>query len=278
MGICPFCGTKIPETTLLYGGSCPKCFGEIPGEEAATDPGAEVRARQARSDNRRAVFKTVIPLLLVVPMLGVLMIVALGFVLWNRDPVLEPLDFDAMGDGIAYDIVELPVPEEPEPAVDPDAGKVVRTPKPGAVPKPRPQQGGIAEAPKPQSVDTKKGLGGLSGLGSALDDSTNVSREGAEICAPDQIAQMVRKVMGRNQGSLGRCYVEAHNRNPQLAGRWRAHFVIQKTGWPSEISFTGRIMQDAAMEACLVNTVARWKFDKICSTQEVNKTWKFDPP
>ena len=284
MGHCPFCGTKIPENTLLYGGSCPKCFGEIPGEEAATDPGAEVRARQARSDNRRAAFKTIVPLLLVVPMLGVLMIVALGFVLWNRDPVLEPLDFDAMDGGIEYEIVALPDPAEEDPKVDPDAGKVVRQPTPSAGPRtpapaaPRPKAGGIADPPKPQVVDTKKGLGGLSGLGSALDNNTNVQREGAEICEPEQIAQMVRKIMVKNQGTLGRCYTEAHERNPQLSGRWRAHFVIQKTGWPSEVSFTGRIMQDSAMEQCFAATVAKWKFDKICSTQEVNKTWKFSPP
>lgn len=276
MGHCPFCGTKIPETTLLYGGSCPKCFGEIPGEEAATDPGAEVRARQARSDSRRAVFKTVIPLLLVVPMLGVLMIVALGFVLWNRDPVLEPIDFDAMEDGgFEYEIVAIPLPEEKDP--DEDTQKAVR-PQPG-VAQPRPQNGGTSKPrPKPQVVDSKQGLKGLGALGSALDDSTNVSREGSEICNPDQILQMVGKVMRKNQGSLGHCYTEARNRNPQLSGRWRASFVIAKTGWPQDVSFTGRLMQDAQLESCLAATVAKWKFDKICSTQPVNKTWKFSPP
>lgn len=39
MGECPFCKAQIDEEILLYGGTCPTCLIEIPGEESATDPG-----------------------------------------------------------------------------------------------------------------------------------------------------------------------------------------------------------------------------------------------
>ena len=42
MGECPFCKAQIDEEILLYGGTCPTCLIEIPGEESATDPGVPV--------------------------------------------------------------------------------------------------------------------------------------------------------------------------------------------------------------------------------------------
>ena len=42
---CPFCKGEVGEDLLLYGGHCPHCLNEIPGEESATDPGAAARAR-----------------------------------------------------------------------------------------------------------------------------------------------------------------------------------------------------------------------------------------
>ena len=47
MGECPFCKGNVAEDILVYGGRCPQCLIEIPGEEAPTDPGEEVRAEQA---------------------------------------------------------------------------------------------------------------------------------------------------------------------------------------------------------------------------------------
>lgn len=287
MGICPFCSQQIPENTLLYGGSCPKCFGEIPGEEAATDPGAEVRAKQQRSDTRRATVKTLIPLLLMVPMLGVLVVVALGFVIWNRNPYLEPLDLDAF-DGVAsaYDDSLITADPVPEAAPDPKtpkpmgtAGNPTRQPNPtqvAAAPgKPTPIQGGQAD-PRPQTVDATKGIGGLAGLAGGLDAATNRSREGVELTDPDQISKMVRAAISRQAGTLNACYSEALQRNPQLGGQWKAAFVIQKTGFPSDISFTGRVMSDAQMEACLVKAVAGWSFGKIVAPLPVQKTWRFE--
>ena len=42
-----------PQDLVTFGGTCPKCFAEIPGEEAATDPGADVRAAIERRAARR---------------------------------------------------------------------------------------------------------------------------------------------------------------------------------------------------------------------------------
>lgn len=50
---CPFCNTPVDGDLIRFGGTCPSCFGEIPGEEAATDPGEAVKAAQTREDEAR---------------------------------------------------------------------------------------------------------------------------------------------------------------------------------------------------------------------------------
>ena len=112
----------------MYGGSCPKCFGEIPGEEAATDPGEQVKAEQAKSDNRRMLAKTLVPLALAVPLLGGLAALAVGFIVYNRNPVAEVMVFDDVEE-FSYDIVSAPEPSEVE-QVAANTGTRRPTPRP----------------------------------------------------------------------------------------------------------------------------------------------------
>ena len=44
MGSCPFCKESVDDAILEYGGRCPSCLIEIPGEDAPTDPGEEAKA------------------------------------------------------------------------------------------------------------------------------------------------------------------------------------------------------------------------------------------
>ena len=46
MGSCPFCKESVDEAILEYGGRCPSCLIEIPGEDAPTDPGEVAKAAQ----------------------------------------------------------------------------------------------------------------------------------------------------------------------------------------------------------------------------------------
>jgi hypothetical protein len=51
---CPFCKGAVSADVIRFGGNCPHCMLEIPGEEAPTDPGAEVRKRKEEEDRVRA--------------------------------------------------------------------------------------------------------------------------------------------------------------------------------------------------------------------------------
>ena len=50
MGACPFCKGEVDDDVLTFGGRCPSCLIEIPGDEAPTDPGAEARAAQEAAE------------------------------------------------------------------------------------------------------------------------------------------------------------------------------------------------------------------------------------
>ncbi|MEC8422680.1 MAG: hypothetical protein VX000_02820, partial [Myxococcota bacterium] len=50
MGSCPFCGGDVSEDVLLYGGRCPHCLIQIPGEETPTDPGEQAQATQQAAE------------------------------------------------------------------------------------------------------------------------------------------------------------------------------------------------------------------------------------
>jgi hypothetical protein len=265
---CPFCNSTIDEHVLLYGGSCPKCFGEIPGEEAATDPGAVVRARQAASDTRRMWWKALVPVALMVPVVFGVFVIAVGFVIWNRDPHVEVMNFD---DDLEF---QFEIVSAPEPGPEP-------VPVPGQ-PRPRPTNDGIADAgnpdrglpdvvvaPRPSPAPSKSGGLSFDGLG------TQAFREGEILSDPGQIFQMIKLKMAGYQGTLKECYDRRLKVKPGLEGRWLAKFVVGTDGFPKNVSFTGVTTKDAELEQCLANTVSRWRFVRISQPQPVEKSWAF---
>ena len=170
MAECPFCGSEVSDDLVAFGGTCPKCFAEIPGEEAATDPGVDVRDAQERRDRRRATFRTVAgltALLLVVSCTG---IAALATVLWPEPEVAEILDFDTLDFQMPNELVGVEAPPEPEearpdrPSERPVAspGPTPVAPSPDGIRRPRTEIGplvptkavpGAKPGSKPGSVD-----------------------------------------------------------------------------------------------------------------------------
>lgn len=264
MGECPFCGGTVPDETLVYGGSCPKCFGEIPGEEAATDPGEVVRAAQAKADDRRKAFRTLIPLLLAIPAVGLLAVLAIGFVWWNQDPVVDTMVFDDIEE-FDYAIVSAPEPSEEK--VE-KVAKVTHRPKPGGPPstvKPEVDAMGI---PK---VKVEKRSSGISFDGMGV----TARRSGEVLTDPDQIRQMIGQKMRAYGRQLKLCYDKRLKVKEDLAGRWKATFTIGENGYASNITFRGKEMKDAEFEQCMVATVKKWRFAQISRPQPVEKNWRF---
>ncbi|MBT3219520.1 MAG: hypothetical protein HN348_10545, partial [Proteobacteria bacterium] len=161
MAKCPFCEGEIEETLAQYGGPCPKCFADIPGEEAPTDPGEEKKAIIRRKEKQRAVLSAVIPLMLAVPLVSVGLLLVIILTVRPFDPkVADALDFD---DDEYYMPVFVGVVAEATPPVmvrpdpkDPDQ----KDPEPPLVaavlPTPNPNNDGVADADVPPKDDNPK--------------------------------------------------------------------------------------------------------------------------
>lgn len=101
MESCPFCGAEVPEQLIVYGGSCPSCFGEIPGEEAATDPGTDVMEAENAKMVAQAKRRSFVPLLLLL-LLGTGVAAFVAFLAVQPEPELPIMDLDEDAGYLAY--------------------------------------------------------------------------------------------------------------------------------------------------------------------------------
>jgi hypothetical protein len=161
---CPFCAAGINEDMALYGGTCPRCFGGIPGEEAITDPGEMPTELGLKIYEARSRFWHIVPVVI-----ALFLAVGLGFwALWvgvirptqiaDRIDFDEESDFDFMADMVVIDLTK------PEPKT-----KVVKAPSGGKTPAPIRSGGGsptkVANAKPSSGGGIQSAL--LSGSGAA---------------------------------------------------------------------------------------------------------------
>lgn len=264
MAECPFCGSQVTDDLVIYGGTCPKCFAEIPGEEAATDPGEEVKARQDRWDRVRARIPVFLGLLVLTLVVGCTGLTAVVVVVWPDPQVAEILDFDAldypMPDLVgASDVAAAdPQPEDPRPTAPRPTSS---SPRPTS---PRPSTPAPTHAPG--SVDLS-----LDGPRARRDDNVVLSD-------PDAIRDMIGERMVEFIPGLKICYDRRLKVAPSLRGRWRLSFTVAPDGAVSGASAVGLEKADAELESCLRSHIQEhWRFGKISIAQPVQRTLRFYP-
>lgn len=268
MGECPFCSSEVGDDLITFGGTCPKCFADIPGEEAATDPGEDVKAEQARRDQMRATMRTVLPLLMAIPVVAVLAIAALWFVVLRPEPQVMLLDFD---EGDDYPIPEL-VAAAPEPEVEPD--RVETNDGVAAAPDNAPAPDN-ALAPKPAAPKPRVDPAPSGGLNLSLDVSA--SRRGVVLDDPEAIREMIGKRLTGFAPRLNGCYERELKNDENLAGRWRIAFVIGTDGKTKSVTAEALSGSVPSFETCLGGEVGKWQFERIARDQPVRKTFTFRP-
>lgn len=220
MEACPFCGGEVSEQVVIYGGTCPHCFGHIPGEEAATDPGDDVREAQEASDRKRAQRRAMLPIFIAAPVVLAIAGAVLFYVL-QPEPELAVLDLDE-GEFYTPDLDGLVVAqaeEEPPSDADEDDGvasaeAVADTPSDAASGSADDRVAASSRAESKGSVPTlrrPKLSGGqassdaelLSGLSAAeAEDITRDVKRGADL-APTRSGDLELKTGMSTSGSLG---------------------------------------------------------------------------
>lgn len=290
---CPFCHASVPESLTRLGGRCPTCLGEIPGEEAPTDPGEERKAAQRQADQAQARKRQRGPLLVAVP--AVLAVVA--GVIWQiqQEPVLERLEFDADELGFSIDVDAFvadaggPAPAE----ATPEAGVNDKPSRKGG--RNRLADGAVAAAgvggasgdvpvASDGSVEASGSSGGArtvstgpvggvrpldggveaSGSGSAspgLDVTFNTGRTASLLTEKEDIRDAVKAMFGSRKGRLVQCYERSLKVNEALAGTWKLSFTVGTDGALSEPSAVGVGVSDPALESCIAREMAVWRIE-----------------
>lgn len=302
MANCPFCKGTVVKDLLVNGGTCPLCLIEIPGEEAATDPGVEAIARQreevAAAKRRRT------PLVALGVMLA---LVSVGGGGWYLAVGSQPQVIDLGEESFARIPLEAHknvYQEEPEAVPTKGSGSGSTSSGGGAgsssasagTGSSTPATGGqLASAPGPTDSPGRAGINPSAGpiskqvedvdptaalaSGSSIGGGPSVSvlnRTATEVLTdPTEIADMTRRVVNRNSRQLEDCYGDQLKKDATLEGRWRIGFEIQRDGSVDKINVAALTKSDAPLEACLLEKVKRWRFQRISSAQGVSKNYSF---
>lgn len=275
---CPFCKGEVSEDTIRFGGHCPSCLIEIPGEEAATDPGEQARVRQEfeariaekKRKARSRIFGGVAAVLLVAAVGG-----AVAFWPAQEDPELSEVEFYITPVSAHQD--QLANLGTEDPAVNAKSRKVStgRSSKSGAR---SGASGGSAPAPGAEgpSVSASAGSGSGSGegvtqTGSSLNSpfafsgSSPTARgpKGIVLSDPEAIDNMVRTVVTRGVKQLEQCYQTRLKEVESLKGKWAFSLVVATSGVPEGVRVQARSTSDAELESCIKRNVEAWRFQSI---------------
>lgn len=300
---CPFCKGTVSSDIVQFGGNCPHCLLEIPGEEAPTDPGlvarnklaAEKAAKEkaARTKNMRyaALFS------LFVCAAGVMMFVqaqnekAARTYEMPDDLFMPPLQEAAapVAPAAGQPAAGQPASQGPDrPKVKPglaNAGSGLDA-GPDVSALPSTAAAGVASAsasgPKHASgdaagADVAIAMNTASNVSLSIDPAPAiVTTSSGPLSDEGEIFSMIKQVMSRYNPQVQACYNSRLKQNPELAGAWKLSFSVAKDGTVrgTTVASAGS-NKDAELEACMVKTVSAWKFAPIAYEQPVTKTVRF---
>jgi hypothetical protein len=301
---CPFCSRPVNVELTLYGGRCPHCFGEIPGEESPTDPGEEKKKAAEIAAVKQASKKSVLPMVLIAGFLVVPVAIAgyLALAPKPKAPVnldLEEYEFGDVGELVAYQ----------QPAAAPGAGAST-----GAAPKsrgsaldalsqrkplmagdsseirivdgavaadpmaprsPGVMPGGIAD--ERPTIGLSSGAGASAGFEATTIDVQRREQTGVTLTDDDAIVDMVKAVVQVELPKLRTCYEHELKTKDTLAGTWTLEFTVTTSGKVARPKATGREMSDADLEACILERLHSWKFQPIAYELPITKKASFRP-
>lgn len=306
--VCPFCKGGVPADLLQFGGNCPRCLLEIPGEEAPTDPGAVARQKaaadaavKAKSDRKRNMLYGVLAAFAVAAV-GVVVVVqaqqekAARTYEMPDDLYLPPLQeavaaAPAAVEGVAAGVATTGTkPTKPRDGgakgltalgAAPDLGDpniaaalAAGTPPPsGAQAISAGPRGSTANA----TIDAPLAMstGGPSNTVSMAAAPITVSAGDKPLSDESEVFAMIKQIMGRYNPQIQNCYNSRLKQVPDLAGGWKLSFAVQKDGSVKGVSVDPVGSHDTLLEACMAKTVAAWRFGRITYEQPVTKTIRF---
>jgi hypothetical protein len=300
MSSCPFCNAPIDDVAARFGGRCPSCFIEIPGEEAQTNPGAkhtEGDGSAKKNRRRRRIFTFTAGAFLAVG--GISLYVVRGHESAQGASILDDADFGSFYMVPLRDIkATASDPNGPGPST---AGNVARrgasymARHAGNEPTGSQNQLGASEDGASQgnggqeyvvSENAAPGSGSPQGnpdesdvaasaKGSdtpaitsepALrsDGSLNIRARETEVLHEDQtdteVKAQVWDLVKEYSRQIQACYERRLKLDNALKGAWLVTLEVGKDGRPSKVWAKGQSMQDRDLEQCMMTRALSWRF------------------
>ncbi|NOY27007.1 MAG: AgmX/PglI C-terminal domain-containing protein [Oligoflexia bacterium] len=293
MGHCPFCKGVVDRATLVGGGTCSHCLIEIPGEEAPTNPGEQALARQhaeeaAAGGGRKPIV-----------MIGAAVLVGLvGLGIWwstDRAPMRVELDEETF----------TPIPLAAHQNIYQESAADAGPSNGGAAGSSRSAAGhdrrrtviggqvarGSSSSSSAGRATLNPAAGSITKQVEAIDPTASTTASPGLITGPsisighhsvaetlsdpDAISGMIKRVVSRNSRQLQDCYNDRIKIQPELEGRWRVGFEVQKTGAVEMVEVHALTGSDPELERCMAGKLSRWHFQRIANPQGVSKNYSF---
>ncbi len=289
MDKCPFCQSSVQADLLRFGGSCPACFNEIPGEEAATDPG--VAAAGAAPAAEEAPSSTSSGLLFAT--LGLAAVLG-GVGFWAYSQKQDAAQLAAVQQGVDELFI---VPAEDLDAELAEADRLANEEaeaeeqaRLAAATRQRQTSSGGSAITAPSRLDAQS-AGSIATAESPrqtslmpsttnpLDDDLIVAPTliGATVVLtdPTEIYNMIKGVMDKYLPRMKRCYEQQLKLDTGLQGRWWLSFKVGTSGRPLGVSITGEGVSHAELESCLDKTAGEMTFQRIAAPQDIRYPLNF---
>jgi len=276
MSTCPFCQSPISEDLAVYGGHCPSCLIEVPGEEAVTDPGVPHEATGEVAAPSTGGFGLV----------GLVAVVAVVGGWWfsqQAEPAAAPLQ----AEGVAKtEVVPLSAHEDAA-FEESEVENVVNVEPVSEQRRKKSRQVNVAKtAPTSEPLADALAVSGGSGSGIGMAPMDIFGSIGASprsratdsivLDDPSQIEEMVGRVLNRGAKQLEQCYNQALKLQPGLKGAWYVDFTVTKAGHPAAVSVEALEQSHAEIEACIHRKVEQWRFQKMTQVVDVARRYRFD--
>lgn len=299
--VCPFCKGPISTDLERHGGACPHCLLEVPGDDAPTDPGLELRNKQkaaamaaaAAKAKRNRVFAA---------LGGVLSICLMGAT------VLYLQDLEERRTYIPPEYYQLPLEDmslaDPDPAPVEAVANVASTPSPKATP--GSAVASVTPTPASTPVDDREALNqalnaaqkgqnttkpsiktpkattpgtppaanipdfatqSVGGAGSVSVPGISLSNNSEVLTDIKQIQDMVGRVSGAYKGQIKACYAARVKSAPDLKGMYSIVFTVSPDGTTHDVKVSGN-PEDKELQDCMKQRVETWHY------QHINKEFK----
>jgi hypothetical protein len=305
--VCPFCKVPISKDLEQYGGNCPHCLLEVPGDYAPTDPGLELRNKQKAEEIRKAQQQTRRNRMLMgVGAFLVLVLTVLGgwrYQAWKESLEYDPLEYYQLPQEdltIAQaEIQPADVPNDPVKVNGGNAGgngskipnvdgvkvnNTVPTVKSTNNPVASANPSGVRpHSPTPSPTDASpENQPALPDFGShtSVDIPSGgvVSSGGGGVLSDrKEIEDMAARVIRAYNGSILACYQNVIKQIPDLKGIWTVSFTITPGGTTDNIRVKGAGISNPEMEACMQRNVGNWKFQKLSQEFKLAKQYRLSP-